>query len=371
MNSNDGKNNLLNKSLDNIIHIYPSGGRELSSKNEIKIKNLEDEKLEEKESKTTYPQKWESYNLAQTKEKILLMNILDELLNYIPFPEIKKVGRNPVPIREKIFYLVMQSYNEKSSRRCISDLELARRSDFIQKTPHFNTVLKCIKEPVLIDYLKHLISVSGIPLQRIETDFSVDSSGFSTSNFGRWFDVRLGSNSDKRKFVKAHVTCGTRTNIISSVNITKGNFADSPEFEGLVMKTKQIYDIREVSADKAYSSKHNLEVVQSIGAIPFIPFKSNAHPKGNNIWKRMYLFYTEHQEQFYEHYHKRSNSESTFHMIKRKFGDHLRSKTDVGQTNELLAKCLCHNLCVLIQESFEIGIDLDFKLCAKIEIAHK
>ena len=46
------------------------------------------------------------------------------------------------------------------------------------------------------------------------------------------------------------------------------------------------------------------------------------------------------------------------------------SKTDVGQTNELLAKCLCHNLCVLIQEAFEIGIELDFKKCASYEIAH-
>ena len=36
------------------------------------------------------------------------------------------------------------------------------------------------------------------------------------------------------------------------------------------------------------------------------------------------------------HYHKRSNVESTFSMMKRKFGDALRSKTDVAMVDEKL-----------------------------------
>ena len=56
-------------------------------------------------------------------------------------------------------------------------------------------------------------------------------------------------------------------------------------------------------------------------------------------------------------YHKRSQVESTFSMIERKFGDSLRSKTDVAMTNETLCKILCHNLVVLIHEMHELGID--------------
>ena len=66
------------------------------------------------------------------------------------------------------------------------------------------------------------------------------------------------------------------------------------------------------------------------------------------MWKR---------EEFLEHYHKRSNGETTFSMIKRKFGDTLRSKSDVAMTNEALCKVLCHNIVVLIHEMFELGID--------------
>ena len=57
-----------------------------------------------------------------------------------------------------------------------------------------------------------------------------------------------------------------------------------------------------------------------------------------------------------KHYHKRSNVETTFSMIKSKFCDHVRSKTDVAMVNEVLCKIICHNICCVIQESYELGI---------------
>ncbi|WP_366145838.1 transposase [Bradyrhizobium sp.] len=60
------------------------------------------------------------------------------------------------------------------------------------------------------------------------------------------------------------------------------------------------------------------------------------------------------------HYHKRSNVESTFSMIKAKFRDHVRTKTDVAMKNEVLCKIICHNICCLIQEAHELGIDTSF-----------
>lgn len=64
--------------------------------------------------------------------------------------------------------------------------------------------------------------------------------------------------------------------------------------------------------------------------------------------------------EFLAHYHKRSNVESTFSMIKVKFGDAVRSKTDVAMVNEALAKLLCHNICCLIQSACELGIEAKF-----------
>lgn len=56
----------------------------------------------------------------------------------------------------------------------------------------------------------------------------------------------------------------------------------------------------------------------------------------------------------------RSLAESTVAMIKAKFGDALRSRGDTAQMNELLCKLLCHNICVVIQRMYEVGIEPDF-----------
>lgn len=61
---------------------------------------------------------------------------------------------------------------------------------------------------------------------------------------------------------------------------------------------------------------------------------------------------------FQQHYHKRSNAETVFSMIKRKFGDSVRSKTLTAQVNEILCKILAHNLCVVIQEAHELDIQM-------------
>ncbi len=131
-----------------------------------------------------------------------------------------------------------------------------------------------------------------------------------------------------------------------------------------------MFDIREVSADKAYSSRHNLAVVSQLGGIAYIPFRegTGGRPKGGWVWRRMFDMYTTHKEEFMMHYHKRSNVETTFHMLKKKFSDNLRTKHEVSQNNEILAKCLAHNICVLIQEMFELGIEIDFKKCENIPI---
>ena len=73
----------------------------------------------------------------------------------------------------------------------------------------------------------------------------------------------------------------------------------------------------------------------------------------------MFHYFMFRRDEFVQHYHKRSNVESTFSMMKRKFGDGLRSKTDTAMVNETLCKVLYHNLVVLIHETRELGIDIN------------
>jgi hypothetical protein len=80
----------------------------------------------------------------------------------------------------------------------------------------------------------------------------------------------------------------------------------------------------------------------------------------------MFMWFQLNKEEFYRLYHQRSNVESTFSMLKRKFSTRLMLKNDLGKTNEALAMVLCHNIVCLIHEMYETGLDLDFQKSAHL-----
>ena len=119
------------------------------------------------------------------------------------------------------------------------------------------------------------------------------------------------------------------------------------------------------------SSRKNHDIVGKLWGRVYIPFDSNATGKtrGSRLWKKAFHYFQLHRDEFDEHYHKRSNVESVFNMMKRKFGPHLNSKSETGQINEVLYKALAHNVCVLIQEYHENDIKRNFNYCRKTKVA--
>jgi len=191
----------------------------------------------------------------------------------------------------------------------------------------------------------------------VEADFAVDSSGFTTCHFTRWFDHKYGIVKQQHDWVKCHIMCGVKTNIVTAVEIHGRNASDSKMLPALVTTTAENFQIAEVSADKGYASRANADAIAKLGATPYISFASSHRGNGGGTWTKMYHYFQCRRNDSLQHYHKRSNVESTFSMMKRKFRDSLRSKTDVAIVNETLCKVLSHNLVVLIHEMHELGID--------------
>jgi len=341
-------------------------------------KNMESikEKQEEYKSLTEnakYTQQWKEYNEAQTKEKLMFYKLLDELLNVVP-TRTYTFGRPRKSLRDMIFCCMIKTYLNTSARRTMSDLELAKKAGYIKEVPHFNTLLNYFDDSGMKMILDYLISVSALPLKQVEEMFAIDSSGFGTGRFDRWIDVRNNFGAKARKgYMKAHICCGVKTNIVTSAQITRGIVSDTSMFKPLMEQTCENFNIREISADKAYSSRENMDLADKIGAMPYIPFKSNVtgKSKGSPTWAKMYRMFAENYLEFARHYHRRSNVESTFAMIKRKFGDFCRCKTERSQNNEIRCKILCHNLVVLIHEIFELNLEVDFKDVTKNYPAQK
>jgi len=307
--------------------------------------------------RATYSQVWPAYNAAQTNEKDQFQSLLFDLCKGLEGPEPKKTGRPRMPLSDAIFSAAFKVYSTVSARRFMCDLREAQSKGFISRTPHYNSIFNYLENSDMTPILRNLITKSSLPLQSVETDFAVDSSGFTAQRSARWVNVKYGKEHVRQDWVKTHIACGVKTNIVTAVEIGGRWTADRVFFPPLIEATAKNFQIAEVSADKGYDGKLNTEVVLNIGAKSFIAFKSNATGRVGGAYQKMFHYFMYNREEFLAHYHKRSNVESAFSMMKRKFGGNVRSKTDVAMTNEVLCKILCHNLVVLIHEMHELGVD--------------
>ena len=165
------------------------------------------------------------------------------------------------------------------------------------------------------------------------------------------------STGRRPEWVKAHLCVGTKTQVVTAVFMDEKNSGDCPQFDPLTKATAESFAIEEMSADKAYLSNDNLELIDRDGRdavhpvqeqfpagrvgslasdVPLLPVPAGGIPDALP---------------------PPSLVESAFSMIKRKFGDAVRAKTDAAMRNEALAKILCHNIACCISAWYELKID--------------
>src|SRR5215216_3106908 len=122
----------------------------------------------------------------------------------------------------------------------MSDLYEAFGKVYLTKLPQYNTIIKAFGFGEITPILTYLIEMSSLPLASIETDFEVDSTGVSTCRFFQWYQAKYFEDKkliNKRDWVKIHLCCGVKSNIVSAVEISSKFSGDSPYFKPLVDKT--------------------------------------------------------------------------------------------------------------------------------------
>ena len=327
--------------------------------------------------RVTYPQPWAAYNRAQVTEKETFCTLLRDLVADVPSPEQKR-GRPALPLADMLFSATYKVYSTVSGRRFMTDLREATSKGLIDRTPHYNSIFNCLENPALTPIIKGLITRSALALKPLETNFAVDSTGIGTQNFYRHYSAKYGREQVVREFVHLHAMIGCRTNVVTAAEATVGQSGDASTMPALVEATTPHFNVEQVAADKAYGSLKNRELLDRQGIKGLIPFKSNSTATSKNnrseLWARLFHFFSLHREEFLAAYHTRSNVESTFSAMKRKFSDQVRSKTPTAQINEALLKVLCHNLVCVIHEMNESGAVAAFPSLActnSLEVAHQ
>lgn len=304
----------------------------------------------------TYPQNWPAYNAAQVNEKPLFQSLLADLCATIEEPPHPR-GRPPIPLADMVFAMTYKVYSGLPSRRFISDLNAAHDNGCISRKQCFNSVLKHFESPKLTTILQNFIVESSRPFSAFETVFAVDSTGFTSGKYTSWRDRNQRNvNYRERNWVKLHVMCGVESNVVTAAEIRERDAGDSPVFPSLYRTTEQNFNIKDVCADRAYQSYRNFRVAEQSGATAFIPFKKGSRAGGGHLWTKMFHLFHYQKDEFLARYHKRSNVETTFSMMKAKFRSDLRHRTEIAMKNEVYAKVLAHNICRVIHAIHEDGM---------------
>lgn len=318
----------------------------------------------------TYSQAWTAYNTAQEEEVRLFDILLHDLLVDLE-DETQVTGRPRNGLRNDLFCAVQKVYSQLSCRRARSLFGFAVGRGQLPKSPGYVVSSRALNREDVTPIISDLITKTALPLAALEEGFAPDSTGMQTTSFGAWREEKHG---EKREhlWLKAHALAGTKTHVIARVMVTGKYGSDQMQFDTLIREAAQAgIPLKEVYADKAYSARINYALSEEIGFDLYVPFKSNATgrttdaghsgSKGHStLWRKAFLFFQMHREEFEAKYHHRSNVESVFSALKRKFGENIRSKNPTAQVNELLAKILAYNITVVIHEMFEHGVIPDF-----------
>ena len=203
----------------------------------------------------TYSQNWTAYNAAQSEEKTRFGVLLADLCRGIQQPIHEGRGRPALPLADMLFASAYKVYTGFSSRRFTSDLRDAKTEGLVASTPHFNSVTNYLSNADMTPILKHLVTVSSLPLKAVETQFAADSSGFTTSRFIRWYNKKYGREIDNREWVKVHLMCGVNTHVVTSVDVSGWESHDTNYFVPLVEQPARNFHMAEVSADKPESTE--------------------------------------------------------------------------------------------------------------------
>ena len=212
---------------------------------------------------------------------------------------------------------------------------------------HFTTLQKFLQrfDSSVFDQLIAAV-FSQINATQRPIDVAIDGSGFTSSYSSRYFVMRINRETGYRSFMKMSIAVDPRSRALLAVKCRKAPAHDTKNFIPLLRRADRCVSqrIRNVIADKAYDSCKNFHFVEKeLHADAIIPLRVFRRSRAGRSTIR------KHRPVLPDSriYGGRNLAETTFSVIKRKFGGDLRSRLTEVKKKEMKLKALVYNLCIL------------------------
>jgi len=297
---------------------------------------------------------WSKYDKTQINEindmLLLIRDAVDEASLRLGIDEILKnagPGRPPNHPADLAKAVLMQQYFCISNRMAEGLVKLFKEKMRVKNTFSYKTIERAYEDSLVTLILQEVFKLTQEPAREKEHVFSPDGTGLSMSMKQNWEnDRRKGGK--KKGYEKMITMVGYTYKLFSAFELTKNpEDNESPYFEPLLLGTAACYErIDSVSADSAYLSRHNCDLVTDVGAAPRIYPKKGITLKrrGSKAWTKMLLSFIDDPQKWLREYHQRSISETAFSVFKKDFPIPLRRRIKLRRRQEAFTRVCNYNL---------------------------
>jgi len=297
---------------------------------------------------------WSKYDRAQINEindmLLLIRDSVEEAYQRLGIEELLKKpepGRPPTNPGELAKAVLMQQYFCVANRVAEGLVLLFQEKMRIKQSFSYKTIERAYEDPLVTLILREIFRLTQEPVRDKEHVFAPDGTGLSMSMKQNW-ENDCRSEKAKKGYEKLIAMVGCTYKLISAFELAEEpSDNESPYFEPLLVETASRYTrIDLVPADAAYISRHNCDLIASVGAIPRIYPKRGItlKKKGSKAWTEMLLSFIEDPQEWLREYHPRSIPESSFSVFKRDYPIPLRRRIKLRRKQEAFTRVCNYNL---------------------------
>lgn len=242
--------------------------------------------------------------------------------------------------------LILKAYcrfDYRSFQQWLETADAVRRRLRLKRVPDYSTLCwffnHKLDEPLLQSLLQHTVR-AWQRHQRGRAVVALDSTGFEARHVSRYYRWRRHEQRGQHGWPKWAIAVWVQTQLICAQHCRAGPRGDFDELPPLARAAQRNVALHTVLADAGYDSEANHRFCrQTLGVRSIIPARGHRPGAATTAYRRAM------QQHFPRRlYGQRWKAETVFSVVKRKFGDAVSARRDVGQYWQLLLLGVTYNL---------------------------